>query len=97
MNVVVETPEEGFIENAWVRNLLSVGPNACLRVAMPDPRCVMTTLAQEDLAEDAGVLAALVKHNRITAGDARLFPCAGVYSVVTTAGTVRPGDPVTLG
>jgi len=97
MNIVVETPGDGFVENEWVRSALAVGADAALRIAMPDPRCVMTTLAQGDLAEDTGVLSALVKHNRVSAGDARLFPCAGVYAVVTADGTIRPGDPVALG
>ncbi|MCZ6858063.1 MAG: MOSC domain-containing protein, partial [Gemmatimonadetes bacterium] len=67
-----------------------------LSVALPDPRCVMTTLAQRELAKDTDVLRTLVQHNRIQVGDAGQFPCAGVYAVVETPGTIQVGDPVTL-
>jgi uncharacterized protein YcbX len=95
MNVVVETPAEGFVENAWLGQPLSIGESG-VSVAMPDPRCVMTTLAQGDLEQDNSVLAALVQHNRLPAGEGRLYPCAGVYAVVTAAGAIRVGDTVVL-
>jgi hypothetical protein len=63
---------------------------------MPDPRCVMTTLAQDDLPADTDVLRALVRHNRLEVAGAGVFPCAGVYAVVTHEGTARVGDPVVL-
>ena len=95
MNVIVETEGEGFLENGWVGRALALGDSVRLRVAMPDPRCVMTTLAQEDLPRDNDVLRTLTRHNRLDVGGGRL-PCAGVFAVVETPGTVRTGDAVHL-
>jgi uncharacterized protein YcbX len=95
MNLIVDTPGRGFVENQWVGRTLAIGDEARLRVDLPDPRCVMPSLAQEELPRDPRVLKSLAKHNRIdVAGD--LYPCAGVYAVATATGTVRKGDPVSL-
>ena len=92
MNVIVETGEAGFVENGWIGRGLTIGSGARLDVAMPDPRCVMTTLAQDDLPGDREVLRALVQHNRLDLGPMGHYPCAGVYAVVGTSGTIRTGD-----
>ena len=66
----------------------AVGESVRLRITMPDPRCVMTTLAQGELPRDVDVLRTLVAHNKIPVG-ADTRPCAGVYARVTSAGLVR--------
>jgi hypothetical protein len=38
----------------------------------------------------------LVEHNRIDVAGGGLYPCAGVYAVAESRGTVRKGDPVSL-
>ena len=96
MNVIVKTERPGFIENEWIGHELGLGDRVRLNVTLPDARCVMTTLAQEDLPRDTDVLRTLVRHNRVQVGDAGQFPCAGVYAVVATPGTVRVGAPVVL-
>jgi hypothetical protein len=96
MNVIVSTEPPGFVENDWVGHALGLGNGARLHVALLDPRCVMTTLAQADLPQDTDVLRTLVHHNRRPVGDLGQFPCAGVYAVVAAPGTVRTGDHVTL-
>lgn len=96
MNVIVSTKEAGFVENDWIGRGLAIGDAVRLRVALPDPRCVMTSLAQDDLPKDSDILRTLARHNRIDVGGAGLFPCAGVYAVVHTGGMVRTGDPVAL-
>ena len=96
MNLIVDADEEGFAENEWVGRALAIGDAARLRVALPDPRCVMPTLAQDELPEDADVLRTLVRHNRLQIGEAGRFPCAGVYAVVEAPGTLRTGDRVAL-
>ena len=96
MNVIVETERPGFIENDWVGHEVALGDAARLNVALPDPRCVMTTLAQGDLPKDIDVLRALVRHNKLQVGDLGQFPCAGVYAVVAVGGTVATGDRVAL-
>lgn len=96
MNVIVDSEQAGFIENEWVGRQLALGDEVRTHVAMPDARCVMTTLAQDDLPKDTEVLRALVRHNRLQVGDLGQFPCAGVYAVVAEQGTVRVGDRVAL-
>jgi uncharacterized protein YcbX len=96
MNVIVGTEEAGFVENDWIGHELAIGDAVRLNVALPDPRCVMTTLAQEELPKDTDVLRTLTRHNRVQVGGAGLFPCAGVYAVVEAPGTIRTGDRVAL-
>jgi len=94
MNVIVNTEPPGFIENGWVGQVLKLGEGARINVASPDPRCVMTTVAQDGLPKDTDILRTLVGHNRVQVGELGQFPCAGVYAVVAAPGTVRIGDRV---
>ena len=96
MNVIVNTNEAGFVENAWIGHALTIGDAVRLNVALPDPRCVMTTLAQDELPNDTEVLRTLTRHNRIQVGDLGQSPCAGVYAVAEAPGTMRTGDRVAL-
>jgi uncharacterized protein YcbX len=95
MNVIVDTPARGFVENEWLGRTLAIGDDVQLRVALPDPRCVMPSLAQEDLPKDSRILKALAQHNRIDVAGA-LYPCAGVYAVAEAIGTIRNDDHVSL-
>ena len=63
---------------------------------MPDPRCVMPTLAQDGLPRDNDILRTLVRHNRLELEPGARFPCAGAYGVVERPGTVRVGDRVAV-
>jgi hypothetical protein len=96
MNVIIDTEQEGFVENDWIGRDLEIGDRVQLRVEMADPRCVMPTLAQEELPKDTEILRTLTRHNRIQVGDAGRFPCAGAYAVVEATGTLRIGDSVLL-
>src|SRR5438445_2583315 len=95
MNVIVDTSALGFIENEWVGRTLAIGDGVKLAVALPDPRCVMPSLAQEDLPKDSRILKALAQHNRIDVAGS-LYPCAGVYAVAEATGTIRKGDRISL-
>jgi uncharacterized protein YcbX len=95
MNVIVDTPAPGFVENTWVGRTLAIGDEVKLGVALPDPRCVMPSLAQEDLPRDPQILKALARHNRLDVAGS-LYPCAGVYAVAAATGTIRKDDPVSL-
>jgi uncharacterized protein YcbX len=95
MNVIVDSPARGFVENDWVGRTVAIGDEVRLGVALPDPRCCMPSLAQEDLPRDPRILKALARHNRIDVAGA-LFPCAGVYAVAEATGTIRKGDGVSL-
>jgi uncharacterized protein YcbX len=95
MNVIVDTPAPGFVENEWPGRTLAIGDDVRLGVGIPDPRCVMPSLAQEDLPRDPGILKALARHNRLDVAGS-LYPCAGVYAVAQAPGTIRQEDRVTL-
>lgn len=92
MNVIIETGEAGFVENGWVGGQIAIGGAVRLGVSMPDPRCVMTTLAQDELPSDTDVLRTLVRHNRVDITGLGAYPCAGAYAVVVVPGTIRTGD-----
>jgi uncharacterized protein YcbX len=57
------------------------------RLAPAAERCVMTTMSQHAVAEDARVLRTLGRLNSA---------CFGVYASVRVAGRVRVGDAVRL-
>jgi uncharacterized protein YcbX len=95
MNVIVDTPAGGFVENEWLGRTLAIGDDVQLEVALPDPRCVMPSLPQEDLPKDSRILKALARHNRIDVAGS-LYPCAGVYAVAHATGTIRRDDGVSL-
>jgi MOSC domain-containing protein len=96
MNLIVGSNEDGFVENAWIGRELAIGGDVKLMVALADPRCVMTTLPQDDLPADTDILRTLLHNNKVQVADAGQFPCAGVYAVVTAGGTIRIGDQAVL-
>lgn len=96
MNVVVRTTARGFVENAWVGCELALGSHLRLAIAIPDPRCVIATLPQEDLPRDPGVLRTVSRLNSLPVGTGGPLPCAGVYASVACPGRIRSGDPVLL-
>jgi uncharacterized protein YcbX len=95
MNVIVDTTAQGFVENDWVGRTLAIGDDVQVGVALPDPRCVMPSLPQEDLPKDSRILKTLARHNRIDVAGS-LYPCAGVYAVAEAMGTIRRDDRVAL-
>ena len=95
-NVLVESDDEGFVENDWPGHTLSFGADAQAAVNMPTMRCVMTTLARAGMAQDRGSLQAIARHNRLDIEGMGTWACAGVYASVTAAGSVALGDDVTL-
>ncbi|GAB3171222.1 MOSC domain-containing protein [Telluribacter humicola] len=97
MNIIIKTTESGFIENDWLDKSITIQNNVRLMVTMPDPRCVMTTLAQEGLPKDTHVLKTLVDHNRLPIMGEGLYPCAGVYAIILKEGVVRVNDTVEIG
>lgn len=96
MNVIVKTERTGFIENGWVGHELALGEGARISVTVPDPRCVMLTVAQDGLPKDTEILRTLARHNKVQVATLGQFPCAGVYAVIAAPGTVRIGDRVLL-
>jgi uncharacterized protein YcbX len=97
-NIVVGCPDEtGFVENSWPGRTLRLGSELVLRVSIPCPRCVMTTLAGADRSHDPRILRTLADQNRLDLGDFGHLPCAGVYADIVQPGSIRRGDPVRLG
>jgi uncharacterized protein YcbX len=65
-----------------------VGDDVVLEITDHCPRCVMTTLPQEDLPKDSGILRTAARHNEVH---------VGVYGEVRRGGRIQRGDTVTLG
>jgi hypothetical protein len=100
-NLVVSVGEgqSGFVESDWLGRTLAVGDSVSLRVTDPCPRCVMSTLAQEDLPADPGILRTAARHNSLVGGEGRgpegAYPASiGVYARVVSGGTLQRGDSV---
>ena len=88
-NIVVATADgtAGFVEDDWMGRTLRIGEQVRLRVVGPCPRCVMTTLEQDDLPRDVGILRAAAQGHQAN---------VGVYAETLAAGFVRRGDRVTV-
>ena len=89
-NLLIEPAgaNSGFVEEAWVGGVLTIGDSLRLQVVGGCPRCVITTLAQGDLPENLEILRATARHNRVT---------AGIRLGVLSPGPVAVGDPVHWG
>jgi uncharacterized protein YcbX len=91
-SIVVDVDDDegapAFVENDWVGRPLRVGEIE-LDVILPTVRCVMTTRVQppRGIERDLDIFKTL---NRVNQQN------LGVYANVTTPGTVRVGDPVSL-
>ena len=95
-NLVIDTPEEGFVETGWQGHTLTIG-DLRLAVTFTVPRCVMTTLAQGDVPADREVLRTITQHNSLDVlSTGTPYPCVGVYADVVAQGDIRVGDSVTL-
>jgi uncharacterized protein len=86
-NIVVEPGpgEKDFVENGWIGKTLTIGHEVRISITGPCPRCVMTTLPQDDLPRDPGILRTAAQHNQVN---------VGVYGAVLQGGMIRRGDPV---
>jgi uncharacterized protein len=86
-NLLIDTADlDGFVESYWLGSALQVG-RVGLRVDEHCIRCVMTTLPQGGLPQDAGILATVTETNK---------QHAGIYCSVHQPGTLQLGDPVLL-
>jgi len=74
-----------FPESEWLGKKVKLG-SLVLEVDILCPRCVMTTLAFDDLSKDPGVMRALVE----ATGTGNL----GVYARVVQSGVVNVGDQI---
>jgi uncharacterized protein len=87
-NLIIDTGgQQGFVENDWNGKTIAIGPEVRIQVTGPCPRCVMTTLAQENLPRDPGILKTVAQHNEVR---------VGAYASVVQTGTIRVGDTLTV-
>ena len=92
-NIVVHTDGKGFVESDWVGRTVAIGDHVRLKINIPCPRCVMTTLPQGDLPNDPGILRTAAQETpRFKANGQTLVALVGVYASVERGGTVRRGD-----
>jgi uncharacterized protein YcbX len=97
---VLDTPGlEGFPENDdWAAATLRFGSgDGAVEIAIgdPTPRCIMTTLAQQGLPRQVGMLQTLARINRRSSALGS-FACLGAYATVARPGVVRAGDEVSV-
>jgi uncharacterized protein YcbX len=92
---LIDADGDEFIENDWAGRQIRIG-DVVLQGSFPIPRCVMTTLPQEDLPADRDILRAVARHNRVEVAGLGRFACLGAYAVVVEGGRVAAGDPVEL-
>jgi uncharacterized protein len=87
-DVLVDTGGvKGFVEPGWVGRTLAVGDEVRMKVFRECGRCVMTTLPQQKLPSDTGVLRAVTRFNRGK---------FGVYASVLKGGRVRRNDQIVV-
>ena len=95
-NILIDDGGELGEEDDWLGCNLHIGTEVVVHVALPVPRCAMTTLAQPGLPRDLGVLKTIARVGRKQVGSLGQAACAGSYAEVVRPGVVRTGDPVGL-
>ncbi len=82
-NFLIEPDDgaDGLLEAGWCGRVLRLG-GASVKVEMGTARCVMTTVPQDDLPKDPGVLRTIVRAGQNL----------GVYASVVAPGAVAVGD-----
>ncbi|MDT7745562.1 MAG: uncharacterized protein QOE59_4640 [Actinomycetota bacterium] len=94
-NIVLADTGDGFVENDWPGREMTLGDGVRVSYTFQTMRCVMTTLAQQDLPEDRDVLRTVAKHNRVDITKPEVagrWACAGVYADVVAGGEIAVGD-----
>jgi uncharacterized protein YcbX len=86
-NIVVRPTDSprNFVEDTWLGRTIAVGERVRLKIDLNCARCVMTTLNQNDLPKDPGILRTVAQHNRVN---------VGVYASVLQGGMIQGSDPV---
>ncbi len=83
-NLLIEVPGDGWIEDSWCGQTLSVG-EVELEAVQPCERCTMVTRPQNGLDRDLDIYRTLLHHHE---------GHFGVWARITAPGTVRIGDAV---
>jgi len=77
----------GFVENDWVGHTIAIGAEVRVKITGNTGRCVMTTLAQDGLPRDLGILKTAALHNEAH---------VGVYAEIVRAGAIHCEDRITI-
>jgi uncharacterized protein len=85
-NLLIDTPEGAFGEEAWVGSVLRIG-GIRMRVDEQDERCVILNVDPVTAERDPIVLRTLARERKA---------CIGVYGSTVQPGRVAVGDPVVL-
>lgn len=94
-NVVLADTSPGFVENDWPGREMTLGGDVRVAFTFQTMRCVMTTMAQQELPDDRNTLRTVAKHNRVYIEKpevAGTWACAGVYADVSAGGEIAVGD-----
>jgi uncharacterized protein YcbX len=86
-NILIETEAIGFPEDAWHGQDLAIGTDVRLHVAGRTERCVMVSLAQDELPYDPRILKTVARENAV---------CLGVYAEALTPGVIHIGDSIQI-
>lgn len=86
-NLLLDTPGDGFVEDAWVGHEVAIGSAVVLAIRLRMPRCVMVDLPQPGVTVEGRLLQTVTTLND---------SCLGVVADVVRGGTIRLGDVATL-
>lgn len=93
-NLVVDSGSaDGFPEDGWEGRRIRIG-GAVLRAMVPTPRCVIPTLAHDELPADPGLMRAVAREHRVPVFTLGALTCVGAYLTIVEPGVVRLGDAV---
>jgi len=85
-NVVIDTSQEGLVEQEWIGGTLRVG-EVSAQVEIPTIRCTIPLREQAGVPADPEVMRSVSRHGE---------RCFGVYADIASAGTLSVGDGVDL-
>ena len=87
-NLLIDANElgAGFIEEQWRDQFLEIG-DTIIQLTLPCPRCVMTTIAFQDLKKAPQIMRTLVQENHHK---------LGIYGQVIKPGKIQIGDQAHL-
>ena len=81
-NIIIDCEGSGRIEEQWIGSTVKIG--TCeFEIVSSAERCLMTTLAQDDLPQDSSILTTIGREAGLN---------FGVYAKVISAGVVATGD-----
>jgi uncharacterized protein YcbX len=92
-NLVIDVPGDGYPEDDWVGRRIAIG-GALLEGICATPRCVIPTLAHDELPPDPDILRTVAREHRVPA--VNRAACVGVYLSVVSPGPVEIGDTASV-